>query len=180
MTIQTKEDHSSMPWMQLIESRKERAAYYFESVLEDQRNWYEAKAGQYKYKHLFFAIAVIVTGALISVIQVFADRPWVAGATALLGAAVTVFRAIDTLVRPNETWQAYRKAAEGMKREYRLYINNAGDYRGVADEEAAYRLLVERVETVITEEQQLFWQNHSVAAGEPAGQNANGSPKNPE
>jgi hypothetical protein len=170
MTEPTNETHAESPWKSMIESRKARAAYYFESILEDQRNWYETKAGQYKYKHLFFAIAVIVTGALVSVIQVFADQPWVAGATALLGAAVTVLRAIDTLLRPNETWQAYRKAAEGMKREYRLYINNAGDYAQVGDEERAYRLLVERVETVIAEEQQLFWQSHS-AAGESEDQN---------
>jgi hypothetical protein len=171
MIDQITEDHPLAPWIQVIESRKERAAYYFESVLEDQRNWYESKAGQCKNRHLFFAIAVIVTGALISVIQVFADQAWVAGATALLGAAVTVLRSIDTLLRPNETWLAYRKAAEGMKREYRLYINNAGDYTQVADEEAAYRLLVERVEAVIAEEQQLFWQYRSVVAGENANQN---------
>jgi hypothetical protein len=172
MTEQTNEARLVSPWMSVIENRKERAAYYFESILEDQRSWYESKAGQYKYKHLFFSIAVIVTGALVSVIQVFADQPWVAGATALLGAAVSTLRAVDTLLRPNETWQAYRKAAEGMKREYRLYINNAGDYAQVSDEEMAYRLLIEHVETVIAEEQQLFWQNHSVAPGETDDQTA--------
>lgn len=172
MTEQTNEARPVSSWKSVIESRKERAAYYFENILEDQRSWYESKAGQYKYKHLFFAMAVIVTGALISVIQVFADQSWTAGATALLGATVTVFRAVDTLLRPNETWQAYRKAAEGMKREYRLYINNAGDYAPVTDEEAAYRLLVERVETVIAEEQQLFWQCRNSAAGETDDQHA--------
>jgi len=173
MTNQTKELHALTPWLQVIEKRKERAAYYFESVLEDQRSWYESKAGQYKFRHLLFAIAVIVTGALISVIQVFADQFWVAGVTALLGAGVTVLRSVETLLRPNETWQAYRKAAEGMKREYRLYINNAGDYTLAADEEAAFRLLVEHVETVVAEEQQLFWQYHSISATDAATQNAN-------
>ncbi|MEC4748240.1 DUF4231 domain-containing protein [Methylomicrobium sp. Wu6] len=175
MTNQSKEANSFAPWVQVIESRKEKAAYYFESVLEGQRNWYQSKAGLHKYRHLFFAIAVIVIGALISVIQVFADQFWVAGVTALLGAGVTVLRSVDTLLRSNETWQAYRKAEEGMKREYRLYINNAGDYTQAADEEIAYRLLVERVEMVIAEEQQLFWQYHSVAASEAVAQNANSS-----
>ncbi|MGR8941795.1 MAG: DUF4231 domain-containing protein, partial [Gammaproteobacteria bacterium] len=168
MTDQHKDENALTSWMQVIEKRKERAAYYFESVLEDQRNWYESKAGLHKFRHLFFAIAVIVTGALISVIQVFAAQAWVAATTALLGAGVTVLRSVDTLLRPNETWQAYRKAAEGMKREYRLYINNAGDYSQAADEDAAYRLLIERVETVIAEEQQLFWQFHSAAASDAA------------
>lgn len=174
MVQQTVESNSPSPWLRTLEGRKQKATYYFDSVLEDQRNWYENKAGLHKRRHLFFAIAVIVTGALISVLQVFADQPWVAGASALLGAAVTVLRSVDTLLRPNETWQAYRKASEGMKREYRLYVNNAGDYAQAADEETAYRLLVERVEMVIAEEQQLFWQYHSAGAGEPAKPKTNG------
>jgi hypothetical protein len=81
--------------------------------------------------------------------------------TAALGAAVTITRAIDTLLRPGETWQSYRKASEGMKREYRLYLNNADPYPAAGDEDGAYRLLVERVETLIAEEQQLFWQSQA-------------------
>ncbi len=34
--------------------------------------------------------------------------------------------------RYEETWLGYRKASEAMKREYRLYINNAGNYAGAA------------------------------------------------
>ena len=45
-----------------------------------------------------------------------------------------------------------------MKREHRLYINNANAYKDATDEDTAYRLLVERVETVLAEEQQMFWQ----------------------
>nr|MBA3555440.1 DUF4231 domain-containing protein [Gemmatimonadales bacterium] len=68
---------------------------------------------------------------------------------------------VDALLRPSETWQAYRKAAESMKREYRLYLNNADAYAVAEDEASAYRLLVERVETIIAEEQQLFWQSQT-------------------
>ena len=45
-----------------------------------------------------------------------------------------------------------------MKREYRLYVSKADVYADSADEEAAYLLLVQRVESVIAEEQKLFWQ----------------------
>ena len=148
-------------WITPIENRKERADYYFQTVLENQRDWYSAKAGTQKGRHLFLAISVIVLGALISCLQVLEAAAWVRYLTATLGAAVSVFRAVDTLLRPGETWQGYRKASENMKREYRLYINNADVYADASDEEAAYRLLVERVETVLAEEQQLFWQFHT-------------------
>lgn len=178
MINETPEYHSCPSWMRPIESRREKAEYYFETVLSGQLAWYSEKAGQQKSRYLFFAIAVIILGALISVLQIFSPQPWVAAATALLGAAVAVLRSVDTLLRPNETWQAYRKASEGMKREYRLYLNNAGSYAQAADEEAAYRLLIEHVETVIAEEQKLFWQFQGqapAAAKDDAGMEKRGS-----
>lgn len=169
MTNQTNETPSSLNWMQSIENRKERADYYFDSVLNCQLEWYSEKAGQQKFRHLCFALSVIVLGALISLLQIVSGQAWVPGATAVLGAAVAILRSIDTLLRPNETWQAYRKASEGMKREYRLYLNNADAYAQAGTEDEAYRLLAERVETVIAEEQQLYWQSHAAAkaAAEP-------------
>lgn len=146
-------------WVRAIESRVEKADYYFQTVLKNQREWYSKKAGSQKSWHLFYAITVILLGAVISCLQVIETaEALVRYITAGLGAAVAVFRALDTLLHPGETWQGYRKASEGMKREYRLYINNADAYTDAQDEDAAYRLLVERVETVLAEEQQLFWQ----------------------
>jgi len=155
-------------WMSPIETRQERADYYFRAVLDGQREWYSKGARKQKSRYLAFAICVIVLGALISLLQVLDTAPWVPFLTAALGAAVTITRAVDTLLRPGETWQAYRKASEGMKREYRLYINNADPYFAAEDEASAYRLLVERVETILAEEQQLFWQSQAKAGAEQA------------
>ncbi|MGH8471684.1 MAG: DUF4231 domain-containing protein [Gammaproteobacteria bacterium] len=148
-------------WMSPIETRQARADYYFRTVLDGQREWYSKGARKQKRRYLAFAICVIVLGALISLLQVLDTAAWVRYLTAALGAAVSISRAVDALLRPGETWQAYRKAAEGMKREYRLYLNNADPYAAVQDEASAYRLLVERVETIIAEEQQLFWQSQA-------------------
>ncbi len=150
-------------WMSPIETRQARADYYFQTVLDGQRDWYSKDARKQKRRYLAFAICVIVLGALISLLQVL-EAYWVPHLTAALGAAVTISRAVDALLRPGETWQAYRKASEGMKREYRLYLKNADPYAAVQDEANAYRLLVERVETIIAEEQQLFWQSPANSA----------------
>ncbi|TYP69462.1 MULTISPECIES: DUF4231 domain-containing protein [Nitrosomonas] len=148
-------------WMTLIESRKQRADYFFQTVLENQREWYSKKAGIHKKRHLFFAMSVIVMGALISFLQVMDTEIWIRYLTAALGAVVSVLRATDMLLRPGETWQGYRKASENMKRECRLYLNNADVYADAGNEDAAYHLLVERVEVIIAEEQQLYWQFHA-------------------
>jgi hypothetical protein len=160
VTDVTQESTSSPSWRQPIEARKQRAEYYFNFVLDNQQRWYSDKAGGQKFRYLFFAIIVIVLGALISILQIYSDQYQflVSRATAILGATVSVLRSIDTLLRPQETWQAYRKASEGLKKEYRLYLNNADAYAKADSEDAAYRLFVERVEMVIAEEQQLYWQ----------------------
>jgi len=145
-------------WVAPIEKRRERADYYFLNILENQHAWYNHKSGAQKRLHLGFGIWVTVLGALISCLQVV-KTDWVPILTAVMGACVSIVRAIDTdLLRPGQTWQLYRKASEKMRREYRLYINNVDVYNEATDEDSAYRLLVTRVETIITEEQQLFGQ----------------------
>ena len=42
-----------------------------------------------------------------------------------------------------------------MKRERRLYVNGAGEYRGLADEEEAFLRFVEAVEAIVAEEQRI-------------------------
>ena len=115
-------------------------------------------AGINKTKHQYFAFSVIILGTLVSFMQVLDAALWVRILTAFLGASVTIIQAVNTLLHPGETWQTYRKASENMKREYRLYVSKADVYADTANEEAAYLLLVQRVESVIAEEQKLFWQ----------------------
>jgi hypothetical protein len=144
-------------WINPIESRKQRADYYFQTILAGQQDWYSKNATRKKKLHYGLAVAVVMLGALVSCLQAL-ETDWIRYVTSLLGAGITILRSLDSLIHPGETWQAYRKAEEHMKREYRLYINNADVYGGAADERAAYQLLVTRVEQAIAEEQQLFWQ----------------------
>jgi hypothetical protein len=78
--------------------------------------------------------------------------------------AIAVLTGVQRIWRHDETWAAYRRASEQMKREYRLYLNGAGPYVALADEDEAYRRLVENTEAIIAEEQQIYW--HSRAESE--------------
>jgi hypothetical protein len=55
-----------------------------------------------------------------------------------------------------------------MKRERRLYVNGAGDYRGLTDEEEAFLRFVEAVEAIVAEEQRIYWKSRGDAAAAPA------------
>jgi uncharacterized protein DUF4231 len=150
------------------EKRRQRADEYFQTHLKGQREWYSNKASSNKKWGQWLSVLVITAGALISVIQLLPEDSgarWATIVTAILGLVVVVAKGIDRIGQFEETWVSYRKASESMKREYRLYINNAGPYVSFSDEEACYRHFVEQVEQIIAEEQQIFWQSQNLANG---------------
>jgi len=144
---------------ELHPDRKRRADRYFDIHLGKQRDWYGRKAGKSKRWTAVLAFVVLASGAAISVIQLLQGWTWLPYVTAVLGAIVVLAKGLERIGRYEETWLGYRKASEAMKREYRLYINNAGDYAGAAREDEVYRWLVEAVEKIIAEEQNQFWQS---------------------
>ena len=138
-------------------AREARAEQYFEQDLKGQRSWYSERASTYRQRTQVLAILVIGAGAATSVMQVFTGG-WVPFITAALGALVALAEGWQRIARYGETWISYRTASERMKREQRLYVNGAGAYRNV-DEDEAYLRFVEAIEAIIAEEQQIYWQN---------------------
>jgi hypothetical protein len=150
------------PW---AAAREARAEHYFEHDLAGQRGWYGERAARFKTRAQLLGVAVIAAGAGTTFLQVFGGAPWVAVATALLGVLVALAEGWRQIARYDEAWTAYRQASEQMKRERRLYVNGAGEYRGVADEEEAFLRFVEAVEAIVAEEQRLYWKNRGEGTG---------------
>jgi hypothetical protein len=109
------------------------------------------------------SLMVIVCGALTSFTQIFSQAPLspllIPILTGLLGMLVVIGQGAEQLGKYRESWLNYRKASEQMKRERRLYINAVAPYQLDQGEEAAYQVFVIRIEKIIAEEQQIFWQN---------------------
>ena len=151
-------------------ARGARAERYFERDLAGQRRWYSERASQFKSRAQALGIAVIAAGAATSFLQVLRGSSWVPVLTALLGAVVALAEGWRQIARYDEAWAAYRLASERMKRERRLYVNGAGEYRGLADEEDAFLRFVEAVEAIVAEEQRIYWQKRGdrTSNGAPA------------
>src|SRR5215470_9697869 len=116
-------------------ARRARADVYFKEHLQDQRGWYSRRSSSFRARAQWLSLTIIVAGGLITFFQVFqGDQDlifgvaWPALTTALLALLIVVVEGVTRIWRYQETWVAYRKASEEMKREYRLYINGAGDY----------------------------------------------------
>lgn len=138
--------------------REIRAEQYFERDLKGQRGWYSERASTYKKRTQVLGLLILGAGAATSFVQVFTEQPWVRAITAALGAVVVLVEGWQRIARYGETWTAYRTASERMKREQRLYVNGAGTYRNVEEDEA-YLRFVEAIEGILAEEQQIYWQN---------------------
>lgn len=147
-------------------ARKARAERYFSEDLRDQRGWYSRKASSNRTWAQRLGLTIIACGALITFLQIFAGAPWVTYATGALGVLVALIEGAQRIWKFDETWQGYRAASERMKRELRLYVNGAGDYAAIVDDDAAYRAFVVATEQIIAEEQQIYWQARAKAAAE--------------
>jgi Protein of unknown function (DUF4231) len=148
----------------LSSDREARAERYFKQDLKDQLEWYGRRASVYKNWAQLLGLVIIGAGAATSFLQVFTPATWVPPLTAGLGALVALSEGWQRIARYNETWVAYRTASERMRREHRLYLNGAGSYRGLEDT-TAFLQLVENVESIIAEEQQVYWRDRAAQSG---------------
>jgi hypothetical protein len=150
-----------------VAAREVRAEQYFERDLAGQRRWYSERGSRFKTRAQVLGFAVVAAGAITAFLQVFRDVLWIPVLTALLGAMVAMAEGWRQIARYEETWAGYRLAGERMKRERRLYMNGAGEYRGLADETEAFLRFVEAIEAIVAEEQRIYWRNRS-ESGSPA------------
>ena len=163
----------------LTSKRRSRADNFFNEHLRDQRGWYSRKSSTYKRYSQWLSFLIIALGATTGLVQLIPSPELVRWISASLGAAVVLAKGLERIGRFEETWLTYRKASERMKREYRLYINDAGAYFEAPDEESAYRLFVETIEAVLAEEQQIYWQSRTGNANLPSDQKNQTAGANP-
>jgi hypothetical protein len=144
---------------------------YVTERLDDQISWYGKKSAYNKSRFRICQLIVIVASAVIPIINlgipftgeiipdpdlktIFSSN-LALGITATLGAVITIVTALSQMDAYFETWVLYRTTAEVLKRERFLYVNGAADYSTLS-EEAKNKLLVERVEAMLSSENSKF------------------------
>jgi hypothetical protein len=114
--------------------------------LDDQINWYDAKAASNRLYFKMFKIVGIGAAALIPLLAAFHLHAAVAGA---LGALVVALEGIQQLNQYHANWIAYRATSEALKHEKYLYLARAADYASAGRPTA---LLAERIESLVSQE----------------------------
>lgn len=152
-------------------SPRDARAAYADSLdeFEEQRAWYSARAGQFKARARWIDMLIIVAGALIAALPplraTLGDR--IDYLFAALGLAIVVAQGMQRIYRYSEIWPEYRLASERMKRERRLFVHAAGPYP--PDDTAAGALYVERLETILADEQKIFFDTQRATAKQDIG-----------
>jgi hypothetical protein len=103
---------------------------------------------------------IIFIGAIIPVVNVlqFADLQ-TRIVSSILGATVVIITGLTQLEKYQENWIVYRTTTELLKKEKYFYENEAGEYTDL-DELQRNKLLVERVESIVSSETSKYFTVH--------------------
>lgn len=115
--------------------------------LEQQIAWYDRKSGSAQHWFKRTRLAQVALTACVPVAAYLAMPPVTAG----LGALVLVIETVQQLNQWQHNWITYRSTCEALRHEKYTYLGRVGPYDDL-DSEGARKVLVERVESLISTE----------------------------
>lgn len=141
---------------------KKKFEEYLKDRYKDQINWYDNRASKNKKCYTIFQWGVIILSASLPVLIASAPDSW-----QLITIVISIFLAIGTAAlktfKFQENWLNYRTIAETLKKEEYYYNAGLDEYAKSSDKEA---LFVDRVESIISRENNLWTMTHRRKEGE--------------
>lgn len=130
-------------------------AEYLEQRLEHQINWYSNKSSNCQFRFKALRLIEIVAAAIIPFLSGMGEKvphgPWIIG---ILGALIAIATALSSLFKYHENWIQYRATSEALKHEKFMFLTHVTPYDG----EEAFRVLVQRTESLISKENSTWTQ----------------------
>jgi hypothetical protein len=126
------------------------AARYIQDRVKQYQSWYDRKSTLCKSRYLWMRGLTVVGGALVPVLVNLdlSSIEYVTTATSLL---VVMLVSLESVLHYREQWKNYRSTEQYLGHETVYFQNRAGAYRDLDDDEA-FQLLVDRVESAIASE----------------------------
>ena len=151
----------------IIKNLPEDQRNYLENRWEGQKKYYSKNASYNKKKFHMLQIIVILSGALIPIVNTidFGDNSTLINdeiriASSILGGVVLVAASILQLIKYQENWIQYRTTSESLKKEKQLFLYEIGDY-DIADSKVRFKLFVERIESSLSTQNTRFFATHA-------------------
>jgi uncharacterized protein DUF4231 len=118
--------------------------------LEDQIGWYSSRSKRCQRFYKSLKTIEILAAAAIPVITALGASTWIAAA---LGGLIVALEGVLQLNQYQSLWINYRATAEALKHEKYLFAGEAGPYTRAGER---HRLLAERIESLISQEDQTW------------------------
>lgn len=138
----------------IIKSKTERNIQeYIEDRVQFKINLYFKKARRYRFYHLFFAVIIAVSAAIVPVlINLKDDYQYVQKLATILSILVTISVALQEIFRFREHWRNYNLIDTSLRREEMLFSMSSEPYASLKTLKGKQDLFVERIEGLIEEE----------------------------
>lgn len=120
---------------------------YIKERLEDQIKWYDDKSQRCQKYFKRLRGTVIVLGALIPTLGAFSAPVYM---MSIAGSLIVIIEGFLSFNKYHEQWIEYRSICETLKHEKFMFYTQTGVYH--QKNENLFKLLVERVESIISKE----------------------------
>jgi hypothetical protein len=134
---------------------------YIKDRLDQYRSWYDSKAVNAKKKYLRSRVWSAISAVLVPIITNISlpDLTLSNGLiidiskvlATIFSTIVALLIALEGVLHYREQWKNYRTTEQYLTAQKNIFLNNVGDY-AILSKEDAFKLLVDRVEQAITEE----------------------------
>jgi hypothetical protein len=128
---------------------------YIQQRLDDQIEWYDKKSmkAQKRYKRAKGTVITLSASIPLCVGFIPEFKLW-ATIVSIIGVVITGIEGWLNLAKYHENWIEYRNICETLRHEKYMYLTKTGVY----DSQDEFKILVERVESIISKEN-LNWAN---------------------
>lgn len=123
---------------------------YISQRLEQYQSWYDNKAVATKVRYLRMRTITVVGGGCVPVL-VNLNVQYIKVATTVLSLIVVALVSLESVYHYREQWKNYRSTEQFLGHEKVFYRTRSAAYEAL-NEEQAFRLLVDRVESAIAAE----------------------------
>ncbi|HAO09211.1 MAG TPA: DUF4231 domain-containing protein [Chryseobacterium sp.] len=134
---------------------------YIENRLDQYRSWYDSKAVTAKKRYLNSRIWSAISAVLVPIItnislpELTLCNGFIIDISktlaTILSTVVALLIALEGVLHYREQWKNYRTTEQYLTAQKNIFLNKVGDYASLSKEEA-FKLLVDRIEQAITEE----------------------------
>ena len=123
---------------------------YLKTRIDDQINWYNAKAATNKKLHYSTKSLIIIISSFIPLMAgIEMESQFKNILLGLLGTCIAILTGLTALIKFQEKWLEYRTTSESMIQEKFLFQTLTGPYDNQSE---PFKILVNRIENILSNE----------------------------